>query len=146
MYITVKNTRCETERVTSSSSRQKGRQSAARRHSRWWRVCAHASRKWRCSWKEFGNKLAIGWVNVNPLTDRLIVDSAVIDRQCVMMYRSVAACGLMILILTVSESSARIHQLKLKVSDTYLHIIISVNAVTFLFYSVCFTYLMCHPM
>ncbi|XP_051760396.1 protein GPR108-like [Ctenopharyngodon idella] len=31
-----------------------------------------------------------------------------------MMYRSVAACGLMILILTVSESSARIHQLKLK--------------------------------
>ncbi|KAK9981843.1 hypothetical protein ABG768_001367 [Culter alburnus] len=31
-----------------------------------------------------------------------------------MMYRSVAACALMLLILTVSESGARIHQLKLK--------------------------------
>lgn len=48
------------------------------------------------------------------MTDRLIVDSAVIDRQCVMMYRSGGACVLMMLILTVSESSARIHQLKLK--------------------------------
>lgn len=120
--------------MTSASSRQKGRQSAARRRGRWWRVCAHASRKWRCSWKEFGNKLAIGWVHVNPLTDRLIVDSAVTDRQRVMMCRSVAACALMMLILTVSESGARIHQLKLKVCDSQRICL-----------SVCLTYLMCQP-
>jgi len=59
------------------------------------------------------------------LTDRLIVDSAEFDRQCVMMYRGGGACVLVMLALTVSESGARIHQLKLKVSHTCLCIIIS---------------------
>lgn len=48
------------------------------------------------------------------MTDRVIVDSAVTDRQCVRMCRSAAACALMMLAVAVSESSARIHQLKLK--------------------------------
>lgn len=61
-------------------------------------------------------------MSVNPRADRLIVDGSVIGTQRVRMMKMTmkTLVSVMVFILTASESSARIHQLKLKNETRFL--------------------------